>query len=1170
MRSEENGPGQSGVTIGDMTGGIYGSTIAGRDVNIYARSKREELGDYLELAVAKYKDRMQDAVYRPEPTWDQPYKFLFAFEIEDADIFFGREAASDALLKKVLARRMTVLHARSGAGKTSLLNAGLSPLLVKDGRLAVSARAYDDPVQALKEAIAPRSLERWPELLPELTLQEFLGRVCAQFDRRTRELVLILDQFEEFFVSRPEREQRQPFLDALGDCYDDGTLPVRFVIGIRGDYFTHLATLDRRLPHIFDNQYYLEAMSRKEAEAAITGPVKERGRRVAYQQELLDVLLDDLAGMGSGLGAAGGMELPHLQIICTRLYETLPKGQATITLEAYEEMGRARGVLGGYLQDKLADFSEGQQAVAREVLKALVSSQATRRVQSYDALAGMVAAGDGGLDDVLKLLANARLLRRVEYRGQDAYELTHEYLIDEIRTWMDPEEQEFRRLQELLEGGVRDWRDYGVLISRDRLELLYQHREQFGGLDEESGHCILQSALAANFAVEEWARLAGESGETLLMEALGSPVEETRRIAMRRLGAIWGLPEVSRLAEQDGAQRWRAAAALGDLGDLRAVQPLIAALGDQESRVRWRAAGALGDLGDLRAVEPLIAALRDRNRWVRWRAAEVLGDLGDPRAFEPLLAALGDQNVQERSVAARALGQLGGRRAVEPLIRALRDGHWNVRRRAAEALGRLGDPRAVEPLIDALEDGNPFVRRAAAQALGQLGDPRALERLRDALQCEDGGMRMMAAQALGQLGEPAPAPLIAALQDGDSKARIGAAQALACFGDARGVELLIDALEYAHPDVRTVAVGALGQLGDPRTVKPLIDALGDEDSRVVWPAAQALGQLGDARAVEPLIDFLKDAAHSARKMATWALGQLGDVRAVDPLIAALRDEDSGVRERAAAALWQLGELGPERLTGALEDGNATVRHWAAKALGQLGDPPAVEPLVAALGDEVNKVRAQAAQALGDLGDPRAFEPLIAALGDNYGGVRVQAAWALGRLGDARAVEELIAVLGDNWGDVREQAAWALGRLGDARAVGPLVTALGDQDPPVGAAWALGQLGDARAVEPLIDALKHAHPDVRTVAVGALGQLGDARAVEPLITVMEDEESSVRRVAAWALGQLGDPRAVEPLATALEDPEEPVRDAAAQALETIGTPEALAALETWGGEKDDGR
>jgi HEAT repeat protein len=186
------------------------------------------------------------------------------------------------------------------------------------------------------------------------------------------------------------------------------------------------------------------------------------------------------------------------------------------------------------------------------------------------------------------------------------------------------------------------------------------------------------------------------------------------------------------------------------------LEPLIKALGDKDRG--HNAAEALGDIGDKRAVEPLIKALSDGGQEVRESAARALGEIGDKRAVKPLIKALEDEDYSVRAIAAGALGNIGDKRAVEPLIKALKDKDFNVRYkaakdnltlgtgkitisefakrvkvnampsersearyRAAEALGNIGDTRAVEPLTKTLEDGDRDVRNTAKEALKKLG-----------------------------------------------------------------------------------------------------------------------------------------------------------------------------------------------------------------------------------------------------------------------------------------------------------------------------------------------------------------------------------------------------------------------------------------------------------------
>ena len=441
---------------------IFKEVSAGGNIlignNVYTRSDLEELKEYLTRTVSAYeRDTFQTVLRMSIPA--NPYKFLDPFGLKDEPIFFGREAATEQLCKKVLRDRLTVLHAKSGAGKTSLLNAALSPRFIREGHLPLYVRAYykdEDPVLAIKRVIASTAHDPWPRLLHDLPLDVFLGLVCERLSHHTHELIIILDQFEQFFLLWSQPEARYTFIKALGTCYDDQSLPLRFIIALRKDYYSDLGEFERVLPHlhVFQNEYWLDAMTKEEAQEAILRPLaksRELGISVTYEPALLETLLADLAH--------GQIELPLLQIICTRLYETRETDEMQITLKTYEALGRAEGVLSHYLSDVLAYLPGKEESLARSVLKDLVRSDATKQVPiNYKTLAARVEVQGDELDRVLAELVNARLLSREEVMGEILYELVHEYLATEIIKWMSSVDQEFKQAEELLERELVNWR----------------------------------------------------------------------------------------------------------------------------------------------------------------------------------------------------------------------------------------------------------------------------------------------------------------------------------------------------------------------------------------------------------------------------------------------------------------------------------------------------------------------------------------------------------------------------------------------------------------------------------------------------------------------------------------------------------------------------------------
>ncbi len=201
---------------------------------------------------------------------------------------------------------------------------------------------------------------------------------------------------------------------------------------------------------------------------------------------------------------------------------------------------------------------------------------------------------------------------------------------------------------------------------------------------------------------------------------------------------LFGPPDVERLRRKrkvpaliealnfvDDQIRAGAAAALGDIGDPRAVEPLIIAMRDPWSpAVRRAAAESLGRFRDARAIPHLVATLGDDWMFVRLAAAEALAATGEP-ALEPVIEALSGVSPTERAMATVVLGRMRDARAVQPLLWAAADHDADVRLFAVTSLGMLRDVRAIDALVAALRDNEESVRAAAVDALEHVDDPRA-------------------------------------------------------------------------------------------------------------------------------------------------------------------------------------------------------------------------------------------------------------------------------------------------------------------------------------------------------------------------------------------------------------------------------------------------------------
>ena len=142
-----------------------------------ARQARSIEAECLAQGVSAFAQRLQaHASESTEAGKGGPYKGLLEYHLSDAELFFGRDRAIRELLEHLQRSPLTVLHAESGAGKTSLLQAGISPHLIAAGHLPIYLRPYNvTPSLALKRAFLP-NLSDTPHLA-QATLRDFLSRV---------------------------------------------------------------------------------------------------------------------------------------------------------------------------------------------------------------------------------------------------------------------------------------------------------------------------------------------------------------------------------------------------------------------------------------------------------------------------------------------------------------------------------------------------------------------------------------------------------------------------------------------------------------------------------------------------------------------------------------------------------------------------------------------------------------------------------------------------------------------------------------------------------------------------------------------------------------------------------------------------------------------------------
>ncbi len=392
-----------------------------------------------------------------------PYVGPRAFEEADHHIFFGREEETRQLTSLVIARRAVLLYAPSGAGKTSLLRAGLIPHLQQrkklmilpvsrvggdlhremDGAKVKNIYVLNTLLSLADEAAEPDELVGLS--LAGLSLKEGLkGYFLPPPDEdRVQPYLLILDQFEELFTTHPGRyENRADFFSQLQDsliAYPQ----LGILLSMREDYIARLDPYEAQLPDRLRTRFRLELLGKEATCLAIQEPAHQSG--VDFSDSAAKKLVNDLRKVrvqrpdGSVEEQPGQYVEPvQLQVVCRRLWEKLPTDARQIREEDVEAVGDVDSALAGYYDEQVAAIASetsvsewnirewfGQHLITEHGIRGQVLREPER--------------SQGLNNRVIQSLVDAHLVRAERRRGATWYELIHDRFIEPIRdsnsTW---------------------------------------------------------------------------------------------------------------------------------------------------------------------------------------------------------------------------------------------------------------------------------------------------------------------------------------------------------------------------------------------------------------------------------------------------------------------------------------------------------------------------------------------------------------------------------------------------------------------------------------------------------------------------------------------------------------------------------------------------------------
>ncbi len=387
---------------------------------------------------------------------ENPYPGLTAFVESDAEFFFGREEEIEILKQKLEHRRLSALVGASGAGKTSLLRAGLIPSLPETWSW-VLCEPGASPLQNLARTLVSQFLgdrDKIQKLMSLESVEQALPVLHLWRDRQ-EEALLIVDQFEELFtLNGPEEQSR--FAELLGRVASE--TGVRVLVSVRDDFLLRCSEHEFLTP-VFESLTPLIPPKEPALRRILIEPARKQGY-VFEDSEMVDAMLWEVKNERGAL--------PLLAFAASRMWVKRDRKSNRLTWDAYREIEGVGGALAQHAEAVLDRIGTEQQDTVREIFRNLITAQGTRVGRGREELLS-VFEDPGRAGAVVQALVNARLLTTFETTGPDDQEPSHQIeIIHEslLTNWprlvgWQTQDSDSARVRDQLRQAARLWDERG-------------------------------------------------------------------------------------------------------------------------------------------------------------------------------------------------------------------------------------------------------------------------------------------------------------------------------------------------------------------------------------------------------------------------------------------------------------------------------------------------------------------------------------------------------------------------------------------------------------------------------------------------------------------------------------------------------------------------------------
>jgi len=322
------------------------------------RESQEAELTILQKAVAHKYSRLYQLINSTVPAGDNPYLFLQPFGLSDHIRFFGREELLADLIQHMSDNPITFLCGIHGAGKTSLIKAGLLPSLLRQGHLPIMITTTSERLEiSIKKDLIP-DLDSF-QFLKAMSVTTFIDNVTASIPDE-KMLYILVDDFDLFFEH--EETARNAFYMEWLRCFNRESSNVHWLFAIPSELH-HLLNLFKGEIHPNSHTINIPILDREAARFAIIKPAE--AYRVHIHEEVITSILDTLGGEN--------IHPAELQLVCYMLAGKRGASVKEWDAEHYIKLGKADGILRDYLEFAIEELEPQIREPAWEIMAVLAN-----------------------------------------------------------------------------------------------------------------------------------------------------------------------------------------------------------------------------------------------------------------------------------------------------------------------------------------------------------------------------------------------------------------------------------------------------------------------------------------------------------------------------------------------------------------------------------------------------------------------------------------------------------------------------------------------------------------------------------------------------------------------------------------------------------------------------